>query len=276
MSNGRARGFLVVVIAALLCLNGVGGGQQPRASAHPAPILSTQGPARSTSRSDVIRVVALGDSVTAGSNCDCRDFVDRYSDIVRARTRRAVAATNLGRPGQTSTGLLRDLRRDGAMARRVAGADVVLVTIGANDFYPELHRWQDDGCDRTCWTPRTRGVEDRVERVVTQVNRLRENRSALVLVTDYRNVFQDGEVAVRRFGPEFLSWSDGLTRAANRGICRGARSAGARCTNLYEPFKAADGGGDPTRLLADDGDHPNAAGHRVIARALAATGVPLP
>jgi lysophospholipase L1-like esterase len=47
--------------------------------------------------------------------------------------------------------------------------------------------------------------------------------------------------------------------------------------DLAEPFKGPSGTGDPSDLLADDGDHPNAAGHRRIASALLAAGTaPLP
>ncbi|MEP6462263.1 MAG: hypothetical protein ABJC62_02360 [Frankiaceae bacterium] len=34
------------------------------------------------------------------------------------------------------------------------------------------------------------------------------------------------------------------------------------------PFHGADGASDVDAMLADDGDHPNAAGHRVIAAAI--------
>jgi lysophospholipase L1-like esterase len=37
--------------------------------------------------------------------------------------------------------------------------------------------------------------------------------------------------------------------------------------DIYAPFEGA-GDRNPTALLADDGDHPNAAGHRLIAKAL--------
>jgi len=39
--------------------------------------------------------------------------------------------------------------------------------------------------------------------------------------------------------------------------------------DLYSPFKG-DGSKDPTSRLASDGDHPNSAGHQLIASALLA------
>ena len=55
----------------------------------------------------------------------------------------------------------------------------------------------------------------------------------------------------------------------NARIEAAARSHGAVPVDLYAPFKGA-GDVDPTPLLADDGDHPDAAGHALIARVLLA------
>jgi lysophospholipase L1-like esterase len=91
----------------------------------------------------------------------------------------------------------------------------------------------------------------------------------MVLVTDYWNVFQDGDVGTAEHGAAFQSWSDALTRAESTRICGGAQSAGATCVSLYAPFKG-NGSINPTSLLAADGDHPNAAGHQLIASTLLA------
>lgn len=232
-------------------------------------------PARAASAStSSIAVVGLGDSVTAGSNCDCRDFVYLYADIARARTGRSIVVHNLGQGGLTAVELLQQLRTDAEVQRRVSRARVVLVTIGANDQYPSLRQWQRAGCDRSCWGPRVDRLQSGIAAIVSRVQALRGGQRTLVMVTNYWNVFEDGDVAVTDYGSAFLSWSERLTRVANTRICAGALAAGARCTDLYTPFKDADGGSDPTGLLADDGDHPNAAGHRVIAGALARTGLP--
>jgi lysophospholipase L1-like esterase len=60
-----------------------------------------------------------------------------------------------------------------------------------------------------------------------------------------------------------------VTKAANRAICAAATAADDRCVDIYAPFEGA-GDRNPTTLLADDGDHPNAAGHRLIAQTLLA------
>ena len=90
---------------------------------------------------------------------------------------------------------------------------------------------------------------------------------ATILWASYWNVFEDGDVGRAKNGESYQSWSDRLTRATNAQICDAAQRAGATCVDLYSPFKG-DGSKDPTSWVAADGDHPNSAGHQLIASAL--------
>ena len=60
-----------------------------------------------------LTVVGLGDSVTAGSACDCADYVARYAAQVPASAGGPARAVNLGVGGLTSTQLLADLKGPG-------------------------------------------------------------------------------------------------------------------------------------------------------------------
>jgi lysophospholipase L1-like esterase len=228
-----------------------------------------------TAGAPVVRVVGLGDSVTAGTACDCSDFVELYAAGLARRWHRDVRATNLGRGGLTSTALLARLDGDPATRSAVTAADVVLVTIGANDLTPALHAWDqgpardEAACGGACDDQDLDRVAAHLRAALRQVRRLRGDRPALVLVTTYWNVFEDGDVAQADRGADYLRWSDDLTRHLDVTIERAARAENAVPVDLYAPFKA-DGRRDPTSLLAGDGDHPNAAGHRVIASALLA------
>jgi lysophospholipase L1-like esterase len=216
-----------------------------------------------------VLVVGLGDSVTAGSACDCLDFVRLYARELPPVEGGPARVVNLGVPGSTSADLRRDLEQQGPTTRTVAQASIVLVTIGANDLNPLLGRWRQGACPGDCWQDAVQAVNANVSAIVGDIHRLRRGRPTTVLVTNYWNVFIDGEVARRRLGADYLRWSDRLTRAADAAICRGSRSSGARCVDLYSAFKG-DGSEDPTDLLAEDGDHPNARGHRLISRVLLA------
>jgi len=214
-----------------------------------------------------LRVVGLGDSVMAGTGCDCRDLLQQYADSLAARTRRTVRADNLGTDGAITDDLLEDLRTDARTRNLVAGADVVVVVVGANDLLPQLQQWRTASCDDSCFGPPVAHMGRQLARVLAAVRAARNGRTDHVLVTDYWNVFQDGRVALDADGREGVAWSTKVTTAANAAICGAAQGAQATCVDLFAPFKGS-GESDPTPLLADDGDHPNAAGTRLIVQAL--------
>jgi lysophospholipase L1-like esterase len=113
--------------------------------------------------------------------------------------------------------------------------------------------------------------------VAQRIRVLRQGRPTAILVSGYWNVYEDGTVADRDYGRGEQAASDRLTDAVNQVIRTQAVAEGMTYVDLAEPFKGPSGTGDPSDLLADDGDHPNAAGHRRIASALLAAGTaPLP
>ncbi|MGA8978984.1 MAG: SGNH/GDSL hydrolase family protein, partial [Pedococcus sp.] len=216
-------------------------------------------------------VVGLGDSVMAGTSCDCQPFLARYATALADRQHLSARSENLGRSGLTIPGLGRQLAT--AVTRRALGsASVVVVTIGANDLVPLVDRWHDGACGVACVRDAGARLAGPLESVLTRV-RAELPDDAAMLVTTYWNVFEDGDVADGDYGPTFAQWSDAVTAEANSRICAAAHRVDATCVDLYAPFNGA-GGKDPTPLLADDGDHPNAAGHALIARALVAATAP--
>lgn len=227
-------------------------------------------------------VVGLGDSVVSGSNCDCTSFVQRYADLAEAKAGRPVRAQDLGVPGLTSGGLLDQLQDGSDAARTVAGADIVLVTIGANDAASTMQQWSDGQCGKSCFETQTAAMHGTVVQILGRILALRTGQPTEVLVTTYWNVVEDGAVARENFSTQYLQVSDALTRQVNGALCDATKSAADHapagtpggeliCVDLYAPFKGA-GDTDPTALLAADGDHPDAAGHQLIAQTLAKAG----
>ncbi|HEU5483661.1 MAG TPA: SGNH/GDSL hydrolase family protein [Microlunatus sp.] len=214
-------------------------------------------------RTGPIRLVGFGDSVMAGTACDCDDFLTQVGHQLAGRTGRAVTTINNGANGETAAGVLQELRTDDAVAAEISAAGVIVVTIGANDLGPALDEWQDRGCDAACYQPEIQAMGQRLSDALTVLDR-HKPAATPVLVTSYWNVFEDGDVGLDEHGVAYPAWSDRVTRAANRAICAAAERAAAGCVDLYRPFKG-DGGQDPTTLLADDGDHPNDTGTTVIA-----------
>ena len=276
--------LLLVITAALLGLLRLqSGSSQPESVAQPgaAPAVDVPAPASDgipvrrkppeTPPPTPLTLVGLGDSVTAGSACSCPTFVELYARTLGAATRREVRARNLGVPGQTSGGLLAELSTSSPTSSAVQAADVVTVTIGANDFDPEpVTAGSCTGDAADCYSDALAGMSTYVGRLLDRIHALRGGLPTTIQVTGYWNVWKDGTVA-RQIGPTYRAAADRLTERATTALDRAARAHGATYVDLFAPFRGADGSSDDTALLAADGDHPDALGHQVIARALAAS-----
>jgi lysophospholipase L1-like esterase len=223
-----------------------------------ASVLVPGAPSAQTPPDGTPVLVALGDSVPAGTACACLPFPVRAA---RALGPTAVAR-DLARPGQDTPGLLAQLDEpDTVAALRRAGG--VTVTIGANDFDEDSA--EDGRCSdpSACWADELAALRADVPRLLDRLERL-VRPGVPVVVTGYWNVFRDGAVAAAR-GPAYVRASTALTEAVNDVLEGAAHDAGQAYVDLAGPFSRS---GDVTSLLAADGDHPNARGHRLIAEQL--------
>lgn len=224
------------------------------------------------------RVVALGDSVTSGSNCGCTPFPQLYVDDIAEVRGRPATVDNLGTGGMDSADLLQQLDDPGSsFATAVAGADIDLVTIGANDFVPQHDAVVNGKCltdeKSDCMQDELENMRSNVSAILARIRQLRGHRPTALLVTGYWNVFEDGEVARSSYPDVGLAATQRLTRRVNAALREVAAGAGATYVDLYAPFNGPGAAGDITHLLAPDGDHPNADGQALIARALVAAGL---
>jgi lysophospholipase L1-like esterase len=259
----------VIAVTIVVTMVAYAAQDESRHTSSAAKTTSTLSPTGPVRPHQPITVVGIGDSVTAGTHCSCEAFVGLYAADLASNRGIKTSAVNLGLSGLTSSQLLLRLNQPGPFRDQVAKADIVLVTIGANDLDPLRGRWASGGCATNCYSPVIESVAQNVERIVATVRAARPDHPATILVTDYWDVFQDGDVGTALNGEPFEIWSDILTRAENVQICDGAQRAGAICVDLDRPFKG-NGSKDPTSLLAADGDHPNSAGHQLIASTLLA------
>ncbi|WP_165956669.1 SGNH/GDSL hydrolase family protein [Kribbella antibiotica] len=210
-----------------------------------------------------LSVLALGDSVTSGFHCYCDAFPAAYGDQLAAQTGSGVTVHNFGVGGIDSGGLLDDLDESGSpMAQAATDADYVLLTIGANDFAGHEDDVTAGTCTTECVSEELAGLSTNLRQILDRITALDTHRTPEVLVTGYWNVFKDGQVARDEYPLEGVDATQALTKAANEVIANVAQAAHATYVDLYAPFEAAP---DVTKLLAADGDHPNAAGHALIA-----------
>jgi lysophospholipase L1-like esterase len=218
-------------------------------------------------------LVGLGDSVPAGTNCDCATFVDLYGARLTTLSGVPVTVHNLGTPSLTSGDLLDSLAAGQQSATLVAEADVVTVTVGANDFTPPDPARPSCGGDDglVCHEAGLAQLRTNLTSIVDRITELRGARPTAIRLTGYWNVFPDGSVGAQA-GAAYEQVTDALTSRVNAVVDEVARAEHITAVDLYTPFKGADGNRDDTALLADDGDHPNAEGHRLIAATLTRTG----
>ena len=230
--------------------------------------ITPAGGASSTVAAPALHLVGLGDSVMSGTNCGCDGIIAEYARLMERGTGRRVEGDNLGVPGATTGDLLDDLRHDPETRQAVSAADVIVVIIGANDLSDSLDTWKGGDCDSSCYGPDVAAMRRRLGTILASIRQLAGDRSPEVLVTDYWNIYADGDTVREEGGPAQLDWSAEVTAAANAAIAQAVAAQRDTLVDLSEPFKGRSGLGDPTDLLADDGDHPNAAGVTVIATAL--------
>lgn len=67
-----------------------------------------------------------------------------------------------------------------------------------------------------------------------------------------------------------MTGSDALTSSVNQTIHEVAAATGSIYIDTYPPLKGPSGQPDPTPDLLEDGDHPNATGHPILAAAVMA------
>lgn len=205
----------------------------------------------------------------AGTHCGCTGIVARYAAREQRKHHATIRPVNLGSNGATTSSLRKELRSPTVLAR-VRKARVVMVIVGANDLLPQLRQWQSGSCPASCYGPAVDAMAGRLGTVLATIQQARAGRAdpGEVLVIDYWNVFQDGHQTVNAQGHAMVAWGRKVSRLANASICAQSTTYGDRCVDLYRAFFRRNG--DPTHLLATDGDHPNAAGVDVIVRRLVA------
>jgi acyl-CoA thioesterase I len=200
-------------------------------------------------------VVTLGDSVPAGTACDCDPFPDRYARLVSP----AAVSVNLARPGDTSADVRTEVG-DGAVRADLRRATVVLIMVGANDLAAAFAGGQDDAA----YQASAGNVQANVAATVDAVARA-HGTPVTVLVLGYWNVVKDGAAGLAAYGAAGLASAHSATRYCNLALRRAAQQTGARYVPTTTTFRGDHHTLDPTGMLAPDGDHPNAAGQEAIA-----------
>jgi lysophospholipase L1-like esterase len=134
---------------------------------------------------------------------------------------------------------------------------------GANDFNDAFDQVSLGAPAEETYASVATAVEDNVTTTVQKIHSL--NASAHVMVLDYWAAMEDGAVAAEDYDVATTAAAIASTTYLNDSLAVAAKATGAVYISTYTAFKGPPGTRDPTALLVADGDHPNAAGHQLIA-----------
>lgn len=229
-----------------------------------------------------LRLVALGDSTAYGRYyCGgCSTFVHQFALALARSSRRSVRLENLSRPTPLDSDGLRALLESNPSVRAaVARADAVTITVGHDD-----KPWvsSTDSCDGRATYPGTDWTsydeeclgenvdhyEANLGSILTLVHRLRQKKPTLIRLTiDYNDLI--GRSGLPRRGAQV---SQELADYYAFATCEAALRFRADCVDVLHAFNGESGFESAARFLARDHTHPNARGHRQIARLLVRDG----
>ena len=232
------------------------------ASSSSTSTASSTGAAGSSSQQQRSSVVALGDSVPHGTNCDCTPYPPLTASDLTATTGQTVTATNESVDGFTTVDVLHQLQSDTAVIDHVRSADAVEIEVGANDVAHSQHC----GTNASCYATKIPALQTNLDTIVGRVDELTSSHKVLVVLLDYWSVWLGGRYAAAQ-GDAYVDAAAQVTDDVNTAIQSIATKTGSAYVDLRAAFKGPDYSYDETHYLSNDGDHPNAAGHQQIATA---------
>jgi lysophospholipase L1-like esterase len=207
-------------------------------------------------------VLGLGDSALTNQGCDCSDFLDVYALLAGRRIGKDVRVRNEAQPGTTSKDLISHLQSR-QVRKEVGKADVVVVFTGANDFYDAFTKVGGGDSAAKEYGPIADALRGNVSSAIEAVRH--RNPRARIVVCGYWNDFKSGSVAKHEYTAAQRRAADSATDYTNRALYTAADRADVRYVSTRKLFERQR---DVTPLLAADGDHLSAAGHRLVAKAL--------
>jgi|tagenome__1003787_1003787.scaffolds.fasta_scaffold20641954_2 lysophospholipase L1-like esterase len=226
-----------------------------------------------------LQLVGLGDSMPGALDCSapCRSFVDVYGELAAEGLGQPVAVTNLAtNDGLTTDVLLQRLRTDPIHRQAVAGADLLTLSIGNNDWEGPCY-WAGHAA---CFEAGLATVERNLGLILDEVLALRAGAPTAIRVTTQYDTWIGSSGTPGDWGfpatdaglAEFHSAFKAALTKYNAMVCRVAVAHGVVCVDLAPVFNGPHLDDDAGDLLGPDHAHPSKAGHELIASTIAGAG----
>ncbi len=228
-----------------------------------------------------LRLVALGDSITAGYGVEpMKTYPELVAEGLRARAGRDVLVRNLGVNGLRAGGLVELLREDAQYREAVAAADVITINIGTNDLTMARGAYYDGTCggtdNRACLSQARRTFREQIGEIAAEVQRLKAPGAEVVVLDLYFFYFTESVLGSKYSPPLSLeneTEQAGLAlRAFNDTLRATAKGAGYRSATAQVAFNGEGGEESPLErgvvLPPPDGVHPSKRGHAALAAAV--------
>jgi lysophospholipase L1-like esterase len=220
-----------------------------------------------------IHYLALGDSITAGGYAGDGAFVVKYNSHLADDLDTVSTLNNLGVSGWTSADLLDAVLYDQAYRDAIAGADVITLFIGMNDFFQAALVYRSGACGGPnglgCLTFAAVDYADNLASIIAEVRALQSGDDVVVRLGE---LFYPAD-GVPAEQPEYAVFHPTIV-AMNDVVHALAVANGYRVAPLYDAINADDAARDPvaSELLIGDGIHPSAFGFDLIASAFRSLG----
>ena len=222
----------------------------------PRPASASAAEVTPWSRGGTYNLVALGDSISAGTGDAAgggRGYAGRVAETLRRRGL-TVAFTNLAAPGDQTRDLLRRLGGE-ELRRQVAGANLILLSMGGNDLTRAM---RDPTADDEADAPEA-ALATAAANLREIVARLRAaNPTAAIRLVGLYNPFEVEPADEPKVRAQLLDWNLAIERAT-------LDHQGVLAVAVADLFV-----GRPDRL-AGDRFHPGPRGHDAIAQRVLAT-----
>ncbi|CAG7611257.1 hypothetical protein PAESOLCIP111_01352 [Paenibacillus solanacearum] len=207
-----------------------------------------------------IRIVALGDSLTAGTgDLTGKGYVGQLRDKLEKQLGKPVFVyNNFAIPGFRTADLLKDWDAKQDIAASIGEADLVLLTIGGNDLFEggaDLFGGQnDDGFNPAAAAKRIPEALKRLEQIFDRVSAA--NPKAKILYVGLYHPFSDLDTN-RVGGPIVQQWNTAAFEMANR-------RTNITVVPTYDLFEL-----NLNKYLYSDHFHPNQYGYERMAQRIA-------